>query len=78
LGLLEVFRIRCPGNTGQGIQETVIFIDGIDQKVRIFETNGLPEGAYPDFGSFDPAFWKGASKDLGRLHGTGAKHSSVA
>jgi aldehyde:ferredoxin oxidoreductase len=31
---------------GKASKETVIFIDGIDRKIRIFEVSGLPEGAY--------------------------------
>jgi aldehyde:ferredoxin oxidoreductase len=63
---------------GKASKETVIFIDGIDQKVQIFETNGLPEGAYETSDLLTHYFGKGEPRSISVVStGPGAKNTLI-
>jgi aldehyde:ferredoxin oxidoreductase len=63
---------------GRASKETIIFIDGIDQKVQIFETSGLPEDAYETSDVLTGYFGKGKPRNISVVStGPGAKNTLI-
>jgi aldehyde:ferredoxin oxidoreductase len=63
---------------GKSSKETVIFIDGIDKKVQIFEVSGLPEGAYEISDILTGHFAQGKPRNISVVStGPGAKHTLI-
>jgi len=63
---------------GKGSGDTVILIDGIDQKVQIFDMPGLPEDSYGLSAVLTDFFAKGKEQDISVVStGPGAKHTLI-
>jgi aldehyde:ferredoxin oxidoreductase len=63
---------------GKASKETVVFIDGIDKKVQIFEVSGLPEGSYETSDILTGYFGKGKGRNISVVStGPGAKHTLI-
>jgi len=63
---------------GKGSGDTVILIDGIDQKVQIFDMPGLPEDSYGLSAALTDFFAHGKEQDISVVStGPGAKHTLI-
>jgi aldehyde:ferredoxin oxidoreductase len=63
---------------GKASEETIVFIDGIDKKVQIFEVSGLPEGAYETSAILTSHFGQGKPRNISVVStGPGAKHTLI-
>ncbi|MBW2368438.1 MAG: aldehyde:ferredoxin oxidoreductase [Deltaproteobacteria bacterium] len=62
--------------TGQSEKDLIIFVDGVDSKVQIFETDGLPEDAYRISDLLTEHFAEGKPRGISVVTaGPGAKNS---
>ncbi len=63
---------------GKAPEETIVFIDGIDNKVQIFEVSGLPDGAYETSDILTSHFGQGKPRNISVVStGPGAKHTRI-
>ncbi len=63
---------------GKSSGDTVILIDGIDQKIQIFDMPGLPEDSYGLSAVLTDFFAKGKEQDISVVStGPGAKHTLI-
>ena len=63
---------------GKATAEVVIFIDGVDRKIKIFETSGLPEDAYAISTVLTDHFAQGKPRNISVVSsGSGAKNTLI-
>ena len=63
---------------GQAAGETIVFVDGIEEKVQILECSGLPEDAYETSRILTDHFGKGKPRNISVISsGPGAKHTLI-
>jgi len=63
---------------GQAEGETIVFVDGIDEKVQIFESSGLPEDAYETSNILTDHFGQGKPRNISVISaGPGAKATLI-
>ena len=63
---------------GKAASEVIIFIDGVDQKIKIFETSGLPEDAYAISAALTDHFAQGKPRNISVVSsGSGAKNTLI-
>jgi aldehyde:ferredoxin oxidoreductase len=63
---------------GKTTKEIVVFIDGINQKIQIFETDGLPENAYALSAILTGHFGQGKPRNISVVStGPGAKNTLI-
>jgi aldehyde:ferredoxin oxidoreductase len=63
---------------GKTSQNVIVFIDGIDEKIQIFETLGLPDESYDLSAILTEHFGKGKSRNISVVStGPGAKNSLI-
>jgi aldehyde:ferredoxin oxidoreductase len=63
---------------GEAAGETVVFVDGIDEKVQILECSGLPEDAYETSKILTGYFGKGKPRNISVISsGPGARHTLI-
>ena len=63
---------------GKSAMPTVVFIDGINQQVQIFEVTGLPEEAYKISEILTDHFGEGKPRNISVVStGSGARHSLI-
>jgi len=64
--------------TGKASKDIVIFIDGIEGKIRIFEASGLPEDSYDLSAILTDHFGQGKPRHISVVStGPGAKHTRI-
>ena len=64
--------------TGKTSKDVVIFIDGIDEKVQIFKTSGLPDDSYTLSAILTEHFAKGKPRNISVVStGAGAKNTRM-
>lgn len=62
--------------TGKSPDGAVILIDGVDQKVQVFESDGLPEDAYETSAKLTEHFGRGKPRSISVVStGPGARHA---
>jgi aldehyde:ferredoxin oxidoreductase len=63
---------------GKTAAEMVVFIDGVNQKVQLFETSGLPENAYALSAILTEHFGQGKPRNISVVSaGPGAKNTLI-
>lgn len=63
---------------GESAKETIVFVDGIDEKVQVLECSSLPEDAYKTSDILSEYFGKGSPRNISVVSaGPGAKHSLI-
>ena len=63
---------------GKASGNVVIFIDGIDEKIQILETSGLPDDSYETSALLTKHFGKGKPRNISVVStGPGAKHALI-
>jgi aldehyde:ferredoxin oxidoreductase len=63
---------------GKTSKETVVFIDGVNQQIQIFETTGLPANAYELSAILTDHFAAGKPRNISIVStGTGSKNTSI-
>jgi aldehyde:ferredoxin oxidoreductase len=63
---------------GESARETIVFVDGIDEKVQILECTGLPEDAYKTCGILSEHFGQGKPRNISVVSsGPGARHTLI-
>jgi aldehyde:ferredoxin oxidoreductase len=63
---------------GEATGETVVYVDGMDEKVRILECAGLPEDAYETSRILTDHFGQGKPRNISVISsGPGAKHTLI-
>jgi aldehyde:ferredoxin oxidoreductase len=61
---------------GEAARETIVFVDGIEEKIQILECSGLPDDAYETCRILTDHFGKGKPKNISVISsGPGAKHT---
>jgi aldehyde:ferredoxin oxidoreductase len=63
---------------GEAAEETIVFVDGIDEKVQILECSGLPEDAYETSRVLSEHFGQGKPRNISVVSsGPGAGHTLI-